>query len=53
MVIDENLLNEAHDLGNELTKEDTINQALKEYIARRKRLRVLDAFGKLDFDPEF
>lgn len=53
LAIDDKLLNEALELGGHRTKRATVNEALREYVERRKRLRALDAFGTIDFDPEF
>ena len=36
-----------------MAKRATVNEALKEYIERRQRLRVLKAFGTVDFDPSY
>jgi hypothetical protein len=30
-----------------------VTAALAEYVQRRKQLAILDAFGTLDFDPEY
>lgn len=49
--IDENLLEEALRAGGHRTKEATVNEALAEYICSRKRLGVVELFGKLDIDP--
>jgi Arc/MetJ family transcription regulator len=51
--IDERLLAEAQRLGNQPTKKATVNQALTEYIKRRKRLKSLELIGKVDFDPRY
>jgi Arc/MetJ family transcription regulator len=51
--IDDALLEKALELGGHRTKRETVNEALKEYVARRKRLKVLEAFGSLDFDPKY
>jgi len=51
--IDENLLNEAQRLGGKKTKRETVNQALEEYIQRRKQKAILSAFGKFDLDPNY
>ncbi|MBV9949735.1 MAG: type II toxin-antitoxin system VapB family antitoxin [Myxococcales bacterium] len=32
-------------------KRETVNVALREYVRRRELLKVLDAFGTIDFDP--
>jgi len=53
LTIDEELLEQAQKLGGKRTKRDTVNDALREYIQRRKRLRALDAFGTLTLDPAF
>ena len=51
--IDERLLDEAKRLGGHHTKRAAVNEALREYIQRRKRLGALKAFGSFDFDPDF
>jgi len=53
LAIDDKLLNEALELGGHRTKRATVNEALREYIRRRKRIRAIDAFGTVDFDPEY
>lgn len=35
------------------TKRETVNEALREYIQRRKRLKALEAFGTVIFDPSY
>ena len=51
--IDDALLNEAVKLSGKKTKRDTVNAALAEYVSRRKQRRILDLFGKLEWDPRF
>ena len=53
LAIDDKLLDEALRLGKHRTKKATVNEALAEYIQRRKRLRLLHRFGKIDFDPSW
>ncbi|HEV3416843.1 MAG TPA: type II toxin-antitoxin system VapB family antitoxin [Pirellulales bacterium] len=48
--IDEKLLNEALRLGGQKTKKATVNEALREYIAHRKRVQGLKLFGTIDYD---
>mgnify|MGYP006194917273 CR=1 FL=1 len=31
----------------------TVNEALREYIQRRQQARVIELFGKVDFDPQY
>jgi Arc/MetJ family transcription regulator len=53
LAIDDNLLEEALRVGGHRTKRETVNEALKEYIQRRRRGRLLDLIGKIDFDPAY
>jgi Arc/MetJ family transcription regulator len=53
LAIDERLLDEALRVGGQRTKKDTVTQALEEYVQRRKQARILDLFGKVDFDPKY
>lgn len=53
LAIDERLLDEALRVGGQRTKKDTVTQALLEYVQRRKQAKILDLFGKVDFDPKY
>jgi Arc/MetJ family transcription regulator len=53
LAIDDDLLAEALKVGGHRTKRETVNEALKEYIQRRRRRRLLDLIGKVDFDPAY
>ncbi len=53
LAIDDKLLDEAVRLGKHRTKKATVNEALQEYIQRRKRLTMLKSFGTIDFDPRY
>lgn len=53
LAIDDRLLNEAVKIGGHRTKKDTVTEALREYIDHRKQLRVLELFGKIDYDPAY
>ena len=48
--IDPDLLDKALAVGGERSKKATVNRALREFIARRGQERLLDLFGKLDWD---
>jgi Arc/MetJ family transcription regulator len=50
LAIDDRLLEEALKVGGHQTKKDTVTEALEEYIQRRKQARILELFGKVDFD---
>jgi len=49
LAIDDRLLEEALKAGGHRTKKDTVTEALREYIQRRKQTRILDLFGKVEF----
>lgn len=51
--IDDELLNEALRLGGKRSKRETVNEALEEYVKRRKQQEILKLFGKVEFDPKF
>ena len=53
LAIDDQLLDEAQRVGGHRTKKATVNEALEEYIQRRKQARILDLFGKVQFDPSY
>jgi Arc/MetJ family transcription regulator len=53
LAIDDTLLSEAQKAGGLKTKKATVNQALREFIQKRKQLETLKLFGQIDFDPEF
>jgi hypothetical protein len=53
LAIDERLLNDALRVGGHKTKKDTVNEALREYIQRRKQAEFIDLFGKIEFDPAY
>ena len=51
--IDPDLLERALAIGGERTKKATVNRALREFIVRRSQVRLLDLFGKLDWDSDY
>ena len=53
LAIDPQLLDRALEVGGEKTKKATVNRALREFIARREQERLLELFGKLDWDDEY
>lgn len=44
---------EALEIGKLPTKKATVNEALLEFIQRRKQLRILELFGKIEYDPDY
>ncbi|MFH1703606.1 MAG: type II toxin-antitoxin system VapB family antitoxin [Nitrospirota bacterium] len=53
LAIDEKLLEEALKIGGHKTKKNAVNEALKEYIMKRKQKDILSLFGKVDIDPSY
>jgi Arc/MetJ family transcription regulator len=53
LALDDNLVDEAKRLGDHRTKREAVNEALAEYVARRKRRRVLNLFGELEWDSDY
>jgi len=53
LALDDKLVDEAKRLGRHRTKREAVNEALAEYVARRKRKKILDAFGTLPWDSEY
>ena len=51
--INEALLQEALALDDQTTIDALVETALREYIQRRKRLKVLDLFGTIDYDEDY
>ncbi len=51
--INPELLEKALELGGERTKKATVNRALQEFIARRGQKRLLNLFGKLEWDDGY
>ena len=53
LAIDDKLLEEALKVGGHNSKKDTVNEALKEYVMRRKRKDILSLFGKVEMEPSY
>lgn len=51
--INDTLLQEALALDNQTTVDALVEAALREYIQRRKRLKVLDLFGTIDYEEDY
>jgi hypothetical protein len=51
--INDTLLQEALALDDQITVDTLVETALREYIQRRKRLKVLDLFGTIDYDLDY
>jgi Arc/MetJ family transcription regulator len=53
LALDDKLVEEARRTGGHKTKREAVNAALDEYVRHRKQLRLIEAFGSFDCDPEY
>jgi len=53
LALDDALLNEALKVGGRRTKRETVNEALAEYVQRRRRRGFAKLFGGVDFRPDW
>ncbi len=51
--IDKRLLEEALKIGKHKSEKDTVNEALKEYVMRRKRRDILSLFGEVEMESSY
>lgn len=51
--IDPDLIQRAMEVSGEHTKKAVVTKALQEFIARRQQKRLLDLFGKLEWDSSY
>ena len=51
--IDPALIDRALAVSGERTKKAAVTKALQEFIARREQKKLLELFGKLEWDPEY
>ena len=53
LAIDDNLIEQAKNIGGHKTKKAVVTEALEEYIQRRKQLQVLSLKGKIEYDETY
>jgi Arc/MetJ family transcription regulator len=53
LALDDALIEQARRAGRHKTKKEAVTAALAEYVKRRKQLRILKAFGSVEFDPKY
>ncbi len=51
--LNQELITEAQRLGKHRSKKATIEEALQEYVSRRKQLEILQVFGQIDYDDSY
>ncbi len=53
LALEDSLIEEARQLGGQRTKKEAVTQALQEYVQRRKQLKLLDLFGKVEYENDY
>jgi Arc/MetJ family transcription regulator len=51
--LDDRLILKAQSLGGHRTKKETVTQALLEYIQSLEQKKILDLFGRIEFDESY
>jgi hypothetical protein len=53
LAIDPDLLERAVAVSGERSKTAAVTRALKEFVARREQRRLVELFGRLEWDPAY
>jgi Arc/MetJ family transcription regulator len=53
LALDDSLIADAVKLGGHKTKREAVTAALEAYVKSKRRLGILELFGKVDFDPRY
>jgi Arc/MetJ family transcription regulator len=53
LALDDKLVQEVKRLGGHTTKRAAVNEALQEYVTRRKQKKILEIFGTLEWDSTY
>lgn len=53
LAIDPALIDRALAVSGEKSKKAAVTKALEEFIARREQRRLLELFGKVDWNPDY
>jgi len=53
LAIDGELMEIALKVGGLKSKKDTVNQALREFIKRRKAAEIIELFGEVEYDSNY
>lgn len=53
LAIDDKLLEEARLIGKHATKKGVVNEALAEYIQRRKQAEIIKLFHSVEYDQDY
>ena len=53
LALDDRLIEAAKAAGGHRTKKAAVTAALEEYVRHRERLKLIELFGTVDFDPDY
>jgi len=53
LAIDDKLLEEARIIGKHITKKAVVNEALAEYIQRRKQEEIINMFSTVEYETDY
>ncbi len=53
LAIDDKLLEEARIVGKHATKKAVVNEALAEYVQRRKQAEIVKLFHSVEYDQDY
>ena len=53
LALEDKLIDEARRIGKHKSKKEAVTAALKDYIRSRKRLKLLDWIGKVEYYDDY
>ena len=53
IIVDDKLIKEAVKLGKHNSKKDAVDEALQEYVTRRRQAKIIDLFDTIDYNKNF
>ena len=53
LAIDDRLVELAKKIGKHKTKRAAVNEALREYIEKRKQMEITKLFGKIEYEDDY
>ena len=51
--LDPRLIDRVLEVSGERTKKAAVTRALEEFLARREQRKIVELFGKIDWDPDY
>jgi Arc/MetJ family transcription regulator len=53
LALDDRLIDEARRVGGHKTKREAVTAALREYVKRRKQVKIIELAGTIDYDEKY